>query len=68
MKTFWNTSFKKRDYECTNIVAIRAIELPKGYDPNVWKQNGYDVKSSMELQQIDIVYQSNERFERYGYL
>lgn len=34
MQTFWNTRFTKRDYEATNVVAIKADRLPVGYDPN----------------------------------
>lgn len=30
MKTFKNTSFKKRDYECTNVVACQAASAPEG--------------------------------------
>ena len=28
MTTFKNTNFKKRDYECTNIVACKAEKAP----------------------------------------
>lgn len=69
MTTFWNTNFKKRDYECTNIVAIKAEKLPKGYDPTIWKPNGFDVAPTVGgLMQIDAITQNGERFERWGYL
>jgi hypothetical protein len=68
MTTFWNTKFTKRDYECTNIVAIKADTLPKGYDANVWKANGQEVKPGIALQYLGAVYQNGERFEQYGYL
>lgn len=34
MKTFKNTRFTKRDYECTNIVACRSEKSPTTSD---WK-------------------------------
>ncbi len=69
MQTFWNTKFTKRDYECTNIVAIKAKRLPNGYDPAIWKGNGHEVKETVGgLMQIDAIYQNGERFERWGYL
>ncbi len=30
MKTFKNTAWKSRDYECTNVVACEAPAAPKG--------------------------------------
>jgi hypothetical protein len=68
MTTFWNTKFTKRDYECTNIVAIKAEKLPKGYDPEIWKANGMEVREGIELMRNDITHQGGERHERYGYL
>lgn len=69
MQTYWNTAFTKRDYECTNIVAIKADQLPKGYDPKVWKVNGYKAQPTMGgLMHIDSITQNGERFERWGYL
>lgn len=68
MITYWNTKFTKRDYECTNIVAIKAEKLPKGYDPAIWKANRIDAKPGIELQFLGVIYQNGERFEQYGYL
>ena len=68
MTTYWNTKFTKRDPECTNIVAIKAETLPKGYDPAVWKANGMNVKPGIELQYLCAIYQNGERVEQYGYL
>ena len=68
MKTYWNTAFKQRDYECTNIVAIKADKLPKGYDPAIWKQNGYEVQAGIELRYLGAILSNGERFEQYGYL
>lgn len=68
MTTYWNTKFTKRNYECTNIVAIKAETLPKGYDPAIWKANGMEVKPGIELQYLGATYQNGERFEQYGYL
>lgn len=68
MQTFWNTKYTKRNYECTNIVAIKAEQLPKGYDTTIWKANGLDVRTGIELQYLGAIYQNGERFEQYGYL
>lgn len=68
MTTFWNTKFTKRNYECTTVVAIKADELPKSYDPAVWKSNGMEVAEGIELKRLEIAYQNGERFEKYGYL
>lgn len=68
MKTFWNTAFRKRDYECTQIIAIKSERLPKGYDPAIWKSNGMEVREGIELRRIGIVHQCGESFEQYGYL
>ena len=68
MTTYWNTKFTKRNYECTNIVAIKAEKLPKGYDPEIWKANGFDAKPGIELQYLGAIHQNGERFEQYGYL
>lgn len=69
MTTFWNTAFTKRSYECTEIVAIKADELPKGYDAKVWKPNGIEVRETAGgIIRLDIIHQNGQRFERYGYL
>lgn len=73
MKTYWNTKFTKRDYECTNIVAIKAEKLPKGYDPEIWKATGPEARAVTKkvcttFDYLGTVYQNGERFEQYGYL
>ena len=68
MQTYWNTKFTKRDYEATNIVAIKADRLPRGYDPAIWKPNGIEVRECIELIRLDITHENGECFERYGYL
>lgn len=73
MTTYWNTKFTKRDYECTNIVAIKADRLPQDYDEAVWKANGMEVSPGIELQYLGARYQRDAagttlRVEEYGYL
>ena len=69
MQTFWNTRFTKRDYEATNIVAIKADRLPVGYDPTIWRADA-DISARLRspVQQIDIIHQNGECFTRLGYL
>lgn len=68
MNTYWNTAWTKRDYECTNIVAIKADQLPKGYDPNVWKDSACKASSLTNLMHIGSITQNGQRFEQWGYL
>lgn len=49
MKTFWNTKFTKRNYECTNIVACVATEAPAAH----WQE--CDAGKISGLMQIEIV-------------
>ncbi len=68
MTTFWNTNFKRRDYETSNLVAIKADTLPKGFDPEVWKANGKAVKETNGMMRLCIRHQNGTRFEEFGYL
>lgn len=66
MKTFWNTRFTKRDPECTNIVAIKGDRLPKGYDPEMWKDDNREAPRGM--MHLGTIHANGERFEQWGYL
>lgn len=66
MKTYRNKHFTKRDYECTNIVAIRSERLPNSLRHDDWEEA--DVSIVKGLTRIDIIYDSGQRYERYGYL
>jgi hypothetical protein len=68
MKTFWNTKIKKRDPECTNVIAVKGHRLPDGYDAAIWQENGEQVKETMAISRLEAIYQNGERFEKYGYL
>lgn len=57
MKTFKNTSFKKRDYETTNIVFCQSEVAPKG----TWVECN---ESEINCDQLFI--ENNTRY--YGYL
>ena len=67
MKTYRNSRFTKRDYECTNIVAIVADRLPQGYDPAIWREADDSVLKG--LMQLDLLSDKDGlSFRRYGYL
>lgn len=68
MKTFRNALFspKTRNYECTNIVVIRAERLPKDYDPAVWLET--DESATRGFTYLGAIHQNGERHEQYGYL
>lgn len=66
MKTYRNKHFTKRDYECTNVVAIVAESVPKRLNPADWIEADASVLKG--LTKLDIVYENSERYERYGYL
>lgn len=36
MRTFKNKNFKKRDYECTNVVFCQGDKNP---DPEIWEES-----------------------------
>lgn len=65
MTTFVAQNFK-RNYECTNIVAIVAETLPKRFSTDVFKaEEDADLKG---LAYLGAEYQNGERCELYGYL
>jgi hypothetical protein len=56
----------KRNYECTNIVAIVAETLPARFSAEIFKaQEDADLKG---LTYLGAEYQNGERCELYGYL
>lgn len=65
MTTFVAQNFK-RNYECTNIVAIIGDALPARFSPDVFKpQDDADLKG---LQYLGAEYQNGQRCELYGFL
>lgn len=66
MKTYRNARFTKRDYECTNIVAIVAEKLPIRFQGGDWVEA--DASATKGLTFLGAEYSNGERFELYGYL
>ena len=63
MKTYKNTQFVKRDYECTNIVACRCKETPKRGE---WAE--CDESILFGLKMLGIEHQNGQQIEMWGWL
>jgi len=56
----------KRNYECTNVVAIVADELPARFSPDVFKRD--DAADLSNLTKLYVQYENGQRCEVFGYL
>ncbi len=66
MAIFKNKHFVKRDYECTNVVAVVADNLPARFNAAQWIAT--DESALAGLTALGTEHSNGERFELYGFL